>query len=368
MKKNVLIMVATGLIFSAGALAQMADGVSGATATVERPSKGLNLKRGKPSAKLRQAMDAYLEAAEAGRVNLHSVMVVQGGKVRFEKWLGEGAAEKPHVLHSVSKTFTATAVGMAIGDGLISLDDKVISFFPDKAPQSPSANLSAMTVRDLLTMTCGHAKEPSAATRNLEGADWVEGFLSWPVEFEPGTRYCYNSMGTYMLSAIVQKATGQKLVDYLQARLFGPLGISKPRWDESPQGINCGGWGLYLRTEDLAKMGELLLRKGRWKGRQILDPHWVEEMSKRQVPCQPAGMTPEKLAESGLTVDNSDWVQGYGYQMWRCRHNAFRADGAYGQYIIVMPDVDAVVVNTAQQGDLQQELNLVWEYILPALE
>ena len=368
MQKKTLIVLLAGLIWAAGSYAQnRADATTAASPTVQTQRKGLALKRKKPSERLQHAMEAYMEAVERGKVNIHSVMVLQHGKVLYEKWLGEGAPGKPHVLHSVSKTFTSTAVGLAVGEGLLSVDDKVISFFPDKVPANPSENLRKMTVRDLLTMTCGHDPEPSAATRNREGADWVEGFLSWPVDYEPGTRYCYNSMGTYMLSAIVQKVTGQKIVDYLQPRLFDPLGIQKPHWEESPQGINCGGWGLYLRTEDLAKMGQLLLNKGRWHGRQILSAEWVKEASSRQVPCQPAGTKPEQVAERGLTPEKSDWVQGYGYQMWRCRHNAFRADGAYGQYIIVMPDQDAVVVNTAQQGDLQAELNLVWDYILPAL-
>ena len=368
MKTTIILMLA-GLLSSAGCLAQgSADALSAASPGAQQQRSEIVLRRKKPGKRIMQAMMQYRQAAIDGKVNLHSVMLLQHGRVLYEEWMGEGAPEKPHVLHSVSKTFTSTAVGLAVGEGLLSLDDPVIKFFPDKLPPEPSDRLRRMTVRHPLTMPCGHGKEPSAATRNLEGADWVRGFLAWPVEYEPGSRFCYNSMGTYMLSAIVQKVSGQKIVDYLMPRLFGPLGIARPRWEESPQGINCGGWGLYLRTEDLAKMGQLLLQKGRWQGRQILPPGWVDEASARQVACQPAGMTPERLADSGLNAGNSDWVQGYGYQMWRCRHNAFRADGAYGQYIIVMPQQDAVVINTAQQGDLQQELNLVWDYILPALQ
>ncbi|MBP5631040.1 MAG: serine hydrolase, partial [Bacteroidaceae bacterium] len=141
-----------------------------------------------------------------------------------------------------------------------------------------------------------------------------------------------------------------------------------PRWDESPQGINCGGWGLYLKPEDLAKMCQLILQKGKWKGKQVLPKDYADEMTRKQVPCQPAGMRADKVAESKLTLENSDWVQGYGYQMWRSRHNAYRADGAGGQYIIIIPDKDAVVVNTAQLNDMQAEQNLIWDYILPALK
>ena len=323
------------------------------------------IKRAKTSSNLQAAMDSYLQDAQEKNLNIQSVMVLQHGKVIYEKWLNGGEPQTPHILNSVSKTFTSAAVGLAIEEGLLSLDDKLISFFPDDLPANPSENLKKVTIHNLLTMNCGHESEPS---RSKDEDTWVKIFLNWPVEHEPGTWYCYNSMGTYMLSAIVQKVTGQKIVDYLQPRLFDPLGIEAPRWEESPQGINCGGWGLYLKTEDLAKMGQLLLQKGKWKGKQVLPENYVIEATKAQVPCQPAGTRPDKVAERGLTKENSDWVQGYGYQVWRCRHNAFRADGAGGQYIIVIPEKDAVVVNTADLRNMQAELNLVWEHILPALK
>jgi CubicO group peptidase (beta-lactamase class C family) len=268
------------------------------------------------------------------------------------------------VLHSVSKTFTATAVGLAIADGKLALTDKVVDFFPDKLPANVSDNLKKMSVRDLLTMTCGHDVEPSGRG---EGADWIESFLAWPVEHEPGTFYLYNSLGTYMCSAIVQKVTGEKVVDYLNTRLFKPLHIDKPKWEESPQGINCGGWGLYLKTEDLAKMGQLLLQKGEWNGQQLIPAEWVAEMSKKQVESINPGTRIEQAEERGMTQETSDWMQGYGYQMWRCRPGCFRADGARGQYIIVVPDKNAVIAITSDNGDLQGELNLVWERILPVL-
>ena len=341
-------------------------GVALTGASAKSTGKGTtSLKHAKPDSRLNAAMENYLQAAKDQKLNIQSVMVLQHGKVKYEKWLNGGEAQKPHVLNSVSKTFTSAAVGLAIEEGLLSLDDKLVSFFPDDLPASPSENLKKVTIRNLLTMNCGHDSEPS---RKKEGSTWVKTFLDWPVEHEPGTYFCYNSMGTYMLSAIVQKVTGQKVVEYLQPRLFDPLGIEAPRWDESPQGINCGGWGLYLKTEDLAKMGQLLLQKGKWKGKQVLPENYVTEMTRRQVPCQPSWIRADKVAESGLTPENSDWVQGYGYQVWRCRHNAFRADGAGGQYIIVIPEKDAVVVNTADLNDMQAEQNLIWDYILPALK
>ena len=313
---------------------------------------------------LTAAMEKYVQGAEEQKLNIQSVMVLQHGKVLYEKWWNGGEAETPHVLNSVSKTFTSAAVGLAIGEGLLSLDDKLVSFFPDELPESPSENLQKVTIHNLLTMNSGHDREPDRSKADT----WAEAFLNAPIEHEPGTYYCYNSLGTYMLSAIVQKVTGEKVVDYLQPRLFDPLGIEAPRWDESPQGINCGGWGLYLKTEDLAKMGQLLLQKGKWNGKQILPEEYATEATRKQVPCVPSWIRFDEIEKSGMTPENSDWVHGYGYQIWRCRHNAYRADGAGGQYIIVIPDKDAVVINTADLQDMQAELNLVWDYILPALK
>ena len=326
-----------------------------------------SLPRAEATPKMTKALNKYLEAVGKAEQDLHSVMVLQHGKVIAERWLSEGAWNKPHVMNSVSKTFTATAIGFAVSEGLLKVTDKVISFFPDKLPATISPNLEKLEIRHLLTMSGGHDTDPTGKVRQMEGADWVEAFLNTPFEHEPGTFFCYNSMGTYVLSAIVQKVTGQKVVDYLYPRLFRPLGIVGVHWEESPQGINCGGWGLYIRTEDMAKMGQFLLQKGQWNGKQLLPASWVEEATTTKVASVPAGVRPEKAKELGLTAKNSDWVQGYGYQMWRCRHDAVRADGANGQYIILLPEKDAVIVTTAHIGDMQAEINLIWKYLLPAL-
>ena len=325
--------------------------------------ESVDLPRAETPEKVTTAMDAFFSVAAKAKLDVHSVMIVKDGAVIYSHWQSKGAPNVPHVLHSVSKTFTATAVGLAIAEGRLNLTDKVVSFFPDKLPNEVSDNLMAMTIRDLLTMTCGHDDEPNQSKRE----EWVKTFLAHPVKHTPGTFYLYNSLGTYMLSAIVQKVTGEKVLDYLTTRLFEPLHIDKPRWDESPQGISAGGWGLYLKTEDLAKMGQLLLQNGKWKGKQIIPAEWVYEMSKKQVESINPGTRLEQAEERGMTKETSDWMQGYGYQMWRCRPGCFRADGARGQYIIVVPDKNAVIAITSDVEDLQGELNLVWEKILPAI-
>ena len=322
------------------------------------------LPRAKATTELDKAFGEYLAAVEAAGQDLHSIMIVKDGKVVKEHWMGEGAPDKLHILNSVSKTFTSTAVGLAIAEGRLSLSDKVVDLFPDKLPAEVSDNLKKVEVRHLLTMSGGHDTEPSRRTMP-EGADWVEAFLAHPFEHEPGTYFWYNSMGTYMLSAIVQKVTGEKVIDYLTPRLFEPLAIEGATWQESPQGINAGGWGLYLKTEDLAKMGQLILRRGEWNGKQIVPAEWIDEMTTAHIDSRPAGMRPEQIT---FKAEDSDWLQGYGYQMWRCRHGAVRADGANGQYIIVMPEQNVVIAMTANIGDMQGEINLVWEHLLAALK
>ena len=314
---------------------------------VKETAEMIDLPRAETPDNMAKAMDGFFEQAAADSMDIHSVMIVRDGNVIYSRWQSEGVDTVPHILHSVSKTFTATAVGLAIADGKLALTDKVIDFFPDKLPADISDNLKAMTVRDLLTMTCGHDEEPTG--QREEGADWVQAFLAHPVVHEPGTFYLYNSLGTYMCSAIVQKVTGEKVVDYLDARLFQPLHIDKPKWEESPQ------------------MGQLLLQNGEWNGQQLIPAEWVAEMSKKQVESINPGTRMEDAAAKGMTKETSDWMQGYGYQMWRCRPGCFRADGARGQYIIVVPDKNAVIAITSDNGDLQGELNLVWERILPVL-
>lgn len=326
------------------------------------PKNG-NLPRGKASAQMDKAMSEYLQAVKDCSEDLHSIMVVQHGKVLAEHFFVPDTA---HILNSVSKTFTSTAVGFAISEGLLHLEDKIVDLFPESVPEGASDTLARITVRHLLTMNSGHGKDPTSSTRNNNG-DWIRGFMEWPIEYEPGTCYCYNSLGTYVLSAAVQKVTGQKVVDYLESRLWQPLGIEKPYWLESPAGINTGGWGLYLHTEDLAKMGLCILNGGKFDGKQVIPADWVKEMSARQVSCCPAGTNEVLMKERNVDPATSDWLQGYGYQMWRCRHNAFRADGANGQYIIVIPEKDAVIATTAHIGDMQEEINLIWDHILPAL-
>lgn len=340
--------------------------------TGESDSK--SLPRAETPADFAESMDSLWAKAEAENVELHSLMVVQNDSVIYEHWDNGAHPDSLHFLYSVSKTFTSLGVGLAINDSLLALDERIVDIFPDCLPDSVSDNLAAMTVENLLTMSSGHAHAPELYTSITERAKsdstlcWVREFMSFPVEYTPGSVFSYNSMASFMLSAAIQRRTGEKLIDYLTPRLFEPLGIEGAVWEENPEGINVGGWGLWLKTEDLAKVGQLLLDKGQWNGRQIIPAEWVEAMSSRHVQSVPGSPNSLEFIPTEDDFINSDWVQGYGYQVWRCRHNAFRADGSLGQFIVVIPDVDAVVAMTANSHTYQQQMNLIWEYIYPFLE
>jgi CubicO group peptidase (beta-lactamase class C family) len=300
------------------------------------------------------ALLKFIEAADEIDA-MNSVMLVRHGKVVAEGWWAPYAPADRHMLYSLSKSFTSTAVGMAIAEGKLSLDDTVLSFFPDDAPAEPSDNLKAMRVRDLLSMSTGH-HDADLQQFSFTATDepLTKKFLALPVAHKPGTHFVYNTPATYMCSAIVQKVTGEKVADYLRPRLFEPLGIENPKWGDSPQGVTLGGYGLNIRTEDIAKFGQLYLQKGRWQDRELLPTAWVEAATSRQV--------------SNGSDPASDWEQGYGYQFWRCRHGFYRGDGAFGQYCIVMPEYDAVLAITSGVRDMQAVMSLAWEKLLPAME
>jgi CubicO group peptidase (beta-lactamase class C family) len=293
----------------------------------------------------------FVESADRDIAEMHSFMLVRHGHVVAEGWWSPYDAATRHQLYSLSKSFTSTAAGLAIADGKFNLDDRVVSFFPGEAPDEPSENLRAMRVRDLLSMSTGHQTQPNVSSSDQP---WTTTFLNHPVPHKPGTHFLYNTPATYMVSAIVQKQTGQTVLDYLQPRLFEPLGIENPPWDTSPQGITLGGYGLSVRTEDIARLGQLYLQKGNWNGEQLLPASWVQAATSKQV--------------SNGSSSDSDWAQGYGFQFWRCRHDCYRGDGAFGQYCLVMPEEDTVVAITSGVKDMQSVLNLVWEKLLPALQ
>lgn len=305
------------------------------------------------------AIQKFIESYKKEKHELHSVMIIRHGKVISESWWSPYAPELKHSMYSVSKSWTSTAVGFAVSENKLKVSDKVLSFFPEYADLASQGFLKDLTVKDLLTMSVGHKTEPLRSVIVMQ-PDWIRGFLKTPIEYAPGTKFLYNTLATYMLSGIVQKVTGQSLINYLEPRLFKPLGIQGVDWEYDSKGINTGGWGIRVKTEDMAKLGLTYLNGGKYNGKQIIPNAWVKEATQKHIDQNPEASQAKK--------DSSDWLQGYGYQFWRCRNGAFRADGAYGQYIVMMPEQDAVVVITSESMDLPDDLNMIWQHLLPAFE
>jgi CubicO group peptidase (beta-lactamase class C family) len=302
-----------------------------------------------------QVILELLEDAQRKNVELHSIMVLRHGSVIAEGWWKPYAPEHLHTLFSLSKSFTSSAIGFAVTEGLLLEEDTVLSFFPDDLPLEVSANLARMRVRDLLSMSSGHADDTLGPQIWQKPGNWVRTILEQPVPFEPGTHFVYNTGATFMLSAIIQKITGQNLLAHLEPRLLQPLGIEGATWESNPDGIAFGGFGMNARSEDIAKFGQLYLQKGVWNDRQILPESWIEQAARTHID------NADHSSNSGL---GNDWGVGYGYQFWRCRHGAYRGDGAFGQYCVVMPEQDAVIVMTAGMADMAAGLNLVWDHLL----
>lgn len=303
-----------------------------------------------------KAISRFIEAAEAVNIELHSMMLLRHGHVVAEGWWHPYSADRIHLLYSLSKSFTSTAIGMAVDEGLLTVDDLVTSFFPDKLPETMSSHFQTMRVHHLLSMGTGHAEDALGPMTEQNHEDWVAAFFLVPPDQEPGSIFAYNNAATFMLSAIVQKLTGMTVNDYLRPRLYEPLGIEQAVWHNGPGGVNLGFSGLHITTEAIAKFGQLYLQKGEWQGQQLIPQSWVETA------------TAYHIDNRGPDDDaSSDWAQGYGYQFWQCRHGAYRGDGAFGQFCVIMPDQDAVFVTTAGHADMQEILDLFWDHLLPAM-
>ncbi|HTT59487.1 MAG TPA: serine hydrolase domain-containing protein [Acidimicrobiales bacterium] len=282
-------------------------------------------------------------------------MIVKNGYVVAEGWWPPYRSEVPQLTYSLSKSVTSTAIGIAQSEGLLSIDDSVVSFFGEKAKKSHSTYLSQLKVRHLLAMSSGHLHDtwPEISAGD---SDFVTHFLAIEPDRAPGTTFCYNQGCTYTLSALISRLTGSTLWEYLRPRLFDPLGVTNLEWLTSREGITLGFTGLHLETESIAKFGLVQLHLGEWQGRQVVPADYLAQAHEKQVANVGSSREP-------------DWQQGYGFQFWVCRHGAYRADGAMGQLCVVIPEHDAVVVCTAgtPEGEMQSELDAIWDCLLPGL-
>ncbi len=313
-----------------------------ANAQINELQRSTPEEQGVPSKALIELFDALHNMEQT---DIHSMIVMRHGKVVGEFYPAPFAPQYQHTQYSSSKTLVSLAAGIAIDENKLRLTDRVATFFPEYLPDSISTNLADMTVRDLLTMQSGIKPDWGMRSR---GTEWIKTFLGKPVPNKPGEVFAYDSMVTYMISAIVQKVTGMKVLDYLKEKMFNHMGVTVVNWEESPEGVNTGGWGLHIQSESLAKVGQMWLDGGVWNGKQIVSKEWIDQMSAKQ-------------------ANGGDW--GYGYQVWMCAYpGAVRADGALGQYVIVVPEKDVVIVLTeASFTNGKPQRGLIWEGFLPKL-
>jgi CubicO group peptidase (beta-lactamase class C family) len=298
-----------------------------------------------------------IEAIEGRGVECHSIVVVHRGQVVAEGAWAPYAGDRPQLLYSLTKSFTSIAVGLAIGDGLLSLDDRVVDVLPEHVPVDVSEQARRITVHHLLSMTAGHAEDTLEQAWQLEPGDLVKGFLRVPFAEPEGTRHTYDNATTFILARMVERVTGQGLPELLDERLFKPMGIDDAEWDRVASGAAFGFHGLHLRTAAVAAFGELLRNGGRWRDSQLVPREWVELATTRYADTLPLpNWTP-----------NPDFLCGYGYQFWMSRHG-YHGHGAYGQYCIVVPDHELVVAMTGAVTQEDVLPGLIWDCLLPALD
>jgi CubicO group peptidase (beta-lactamase class C family) len=300
-----------------------------------------------------EGVEAFLDVLEESpEIDPHSLIILRHGRVVAAGWWWPYGPDRRQLLYSVSKSFTSTALGLAVAEGLVRLDDEVIKYFPELDGEVTDARTRSMRVRHIAAMASGHIEDTWERVHSTSPDDPVRGFLLLPPDREPGTVFAYNQPCTYTLATIVQRVSGQTVTQFLRGRLLDRLGAGPVSWAQHPPGQDLGFSGLHATTDTVARLGQLYLDAGKWKGEQLLSPEWVMEATRRQV------------SNKGV-LPNSDWEQGYGFQFWMSRHG-YRGDGAYGQFCVVVPENDVVIAMTAQTVEMQAVLNAIWDKLLPA--
>jgi CubicO group peptidase (beta-lactamase class C family) len=301
-----------------------------------------------------EGVEAFLDVAEESPdIEPHGLMIMRHGRVVAAGWWWPYGPERPQLLYSLSKSFTSTALGLAVAEGLIHLDDAVIKYFPELDADVTDPGSRSMRVRHVAAMASGHIEDTWARVLSSSPDNPVRGFLLLPPDREPGTVFAYNQACTYTVATIVQRVSGQTVTQFLRSRLLDKLGAGPVSWSQYPSGQDLGFSGLHATTDTIARLGQLYLDTGKWWGEQLLAPEWVKEATSLQVANKAASFT------------NPDWEQGYGFQFWVSRHG-YRGDGAYGQFCVVLPENDVVIAMTAQTVQMQAVLDAMWDKLLPA--
>jgi CubicO group peptidase (beta-lactamase class C family) len=296
---------------------------------------------------------AFLDVLEGDPgIRPHGLVVLRGGALIAEGSWAPYDADRGHLLYSLSKSFTMTAVALAAQEGLLDLDATVLSYFPELDADVTDPRSRSMTLRHVAAMASGHRDDAIDRAWSTDPEDLVRGFLLVPPDEEPGSVFAYNQPCTYSLASVVQRVSGGTLVEFLRPRLFEPLGIGEVAWIQHPSGRDLGFSGLHATTDAVARLGELYRRQGMWGDRRILDAARVEQATRRQIATPPGPV---------------DWSQGYGYQFWMSQHG-YRGDGAYGQFCVVVPEAELVVAITSETPETQRVLDALWAHVLPAME
>lgn len=299
-----------------------------------------------------QGLLDFLDGLQERGLELHGLIILRQGQVAAQMAWQPYDLLRPHTLFSLSKSFASCAAGFAVAEGLLSYDSPVAQVLKHKLPRQPHPLLGSITLHHLLCM--GSGLDPRSDQGARKTRDFAKHILSYPVVHQPGSHFHYNSMSSYLVSAMVQQVTGQTCRDYLMPRLFDKLGIAKPQWDCCPLGVNLGGFGLHLSTTDIAKFGQLLLADGIWQGEQVLPQGWVQRASARQI-------------DNSANNPDSDWEQGYGYQFWRNRGGRYRGDGLFGQVCMVDEAHELVIACTAGSPDMAALMDLIHQVLVPAV-
>lgn len=296
-----------------------------------------------------KAISELLDDFERSGIELHSIMILRHGKVAFETWRDPYAPDIPHTMYSVSKSFTSIAIGFAIDERLLTLDTKVIDIFPEYRPQKYDENLEKLTVFHLLTMTAG---KDVSVLENKAKVSWLKSFFGARWAFAPGEDWKYISENCYVMAAIIQKLTGMTVREYLAPRLFKPLGIREnPAWETDPNGLEAGGWGLFITTEELAKVIDCMSHGGKYQGKQVIPEFWAREAGKAQA---------DNSSKSSNQIDS---CVGYGFNFWCCHFpGSYRADGMFSQFGIVLPEYDANIITTCSEVFEQKTRDCLWRH------
>ena len=299
-----------------------------------------------------QNLAQMLAAIQEQHLNLHSLLIVRNGYLVSETYFGPYQPDTRHELYSCTKSFISTLIGIALDKGYIDgTDQRIVDFFPERTFANLDAQKEAMTLEDVLTMRSGlDWQEGDPAYRAMYvSPDWVKSVLDKPMAAPPGSQFNYCSGCSHVLSAVLRQTTGMNTRDFADQYLFKPLGISNVKWDTDAAGIPIGGWGLQITPRDMAKLGYLYLRDGQWDGQQIVSAEWVEDATR--------------------THTKTDGDLGYGYQWWTYPSlSAYTALGRYGQTIFVIPELELVIVTTAEMNGHEEIFRLIEQYIIPAVQ